>query len=111
MSWRFVLAQPVRNPGTIVRDETAAVQLVNPAVRELDPEGVSVGAAEALALTEQISALSHGTFVTVTGELKHDERVKLGGLEVKIGSLDVVSEALETPIAADSSLPVTEVLA
>ena len=88
----------------ILRDESGAVQLVNPATRELDPEGVSVGAAEALALTESISALTHGTFISVTGDLKHDERVKLGGLEVKIGSLDVVSEALETPIAADSSL-------
>lgn len=88
----------------ILRDETGAVQLVNPAVRELDPEGVSVGAAEALALTETISGLSHGTFVRVTGELKHDERVKLGGLEVKIGELDVVTAALETPIAADSGL-------
>jgi len=88
----------------ILRDESGAVQLVNPAVRELDAEGVSVGAAEAFALTESISALSHGTFVRVTGDLKHDERVKLGGLEVKIASLDVVTEALETPIAADSSL-------
>jgi nondiscriminating aspartyl-tRNA synthetase len=88
----------------ILRDESGAVQLVNPAVRELDPEGVSVGAAEAFALTEQISALGHGTFITVTGQLKHDERVKLGGLEVKLESLDVVTEAEETPIAADSSL-------
>ncbi|MDR6905428.1 aspartyl-tRNA synthetase [Agromyces sp. 3263] len=89
----------------ILRDESGAVQLVNPATRELDPEGVSVGAAEALATTETISALSHGSFITVTGELKHDERVKLGGIEVKIGSLDVVAEANpETPIAADSSL-------
>jgi len=89
----------------ILRDESGAVQLVNPATRELDPEGVSVGAAEALATTETISALSHGSFITVTGELKHDERVKLGGIEVKIGSLDVIAEANpETPIAADSSL-------
>jgi nondiscriminating aspartyl-tRNA synthetase len=89
----------------ILRDESGAVQLVNPATRELDPEGVSVGAAEALATTEAISALAHGSFISVTGELKHDERVKLGGLEVKIGSLDVVAEANpETPIAADSSL-------
>jgi len=88
----------------ILRDETGAVQLVNPAVRELDPEGVSVGAAEALALTETISGLSHGTFVRVTGDLKHDERVKLGGLEIKIGELDVVTAALEMPIAADSGL-------
>lgn len=88
----------------ILRDESGSAQLVNPAVRELDPEGVSVGAAEALATTEAISALSHGSFIRVTGELKHDERVKLGGLEVKLASLEVVSDALETPIAADSSL-------
>jgi len=89
----------------ILRDESGAVQLVNPATRELDPEGVSVGAAEALATTEAISALSHGSFIRVTGELKHDERVKLGGLEVKVGSLEVITEANpETPIAADSSL-------
>jgi nondiscriminating aspartyl-tRNA synthetase len=88
----------------ILRDESGSVQLVNPAVRELDPEGVSVGAAEALTTTEAISALSHGSFIRVTGELKHDERVKLGGLEVKIGALEVVAEALEPPIAADSSL-------
>ncbi len=89
----------------ILRDESGAVQLVNPATRELDPEGVSVGAAEALATTEAISALAHGSFIRVTGQLKHDERVKLGGLEVKVGSLEVVTEANpETPIAADSSL-------
>jgi aspartyl-tRNA synthetase len=87
----------------VLRDESGAVQLVNPAVRELiedDPES-----AGRLATTEAISALAHGSFLTVTGQLKHDERVKLGGLEVKIGSLDIVSESLpETPIAADSSL-------
>lgn len=87
----------------ILRDESGAVQLVNPATRELD-EGAAPEASAALALTETISGLSHGSFVRVTGELKHDERVKLGGLEVKIGTLDVVSEALEAPIAADSSL-------
>ncbi|HKH07324.1 MAG TPA: OB-fold nucleic acid binding domain-containing protein, partial [Agromyces sp.] len=96
----------------ILRDESGAVQLVNPATREL-PEPVEgsapagsadVAASARLALTEQISELGHGTFVHVTGELKHDERVKLGGLEVKVGSLEVVTEALETPIAADSSL-------
>ena len=93
----------------ILRDESGAVQLVNPATREL-PEPVEGGEADAaasarLATTESISALAHGSFLTVTGELKHDERVKLGGLEVKIGSLEVVAEANpETPIAADSSL-------
>ncbi|QTX03613.1 aspartate--tRNA(Asn) ligase [Agromyces archimandritae] len=88
----------------ILRDESGAVQLVNPAVREVDPETADAASADRFAVTEQISALGHGTFVKVTGELKHDERVKLGGLEVKIASLEVVSEALEPPIAADSSL-------
>ena len=97
----------------ILRDESGAVQLVNPATRELpEPvEGSTASTSSAdeasarLATTEQISALTHGSFISVTGELKHDERVKLGGLEVKIGSLEIVAEANpETPIAADSSL-------
>ncbi|TDN91866.1 aspartate--tRNA(Asn) ligase [Microbacterium sp. BK668] len=88
----------------ILRDETGAVQLVNPATRELG-EDAGPEASTALALTETISGLTTGTFLTVRGELKHDERVKLGGVEIKIGSLVVESSALpETPIAADSGL-------
>ncbi|MCW3493534.1 aspartate--tRNA(Asn) ligase [Microbacterium sp. SSM24] len=93
----------------ILRDETGAVQLVNPATRPVDPS-VAVEPAEpqdaaALALTDLISNLSTGSFLTVTGELKHDERVKLGGVEIKIGALDIAATALpETPIAADSGL-------
>jgi aspartyl-tRNA synthetase len=87
----------------ILRDETGAVQLVNPATRP-DPEKDDQDAA-ALALTEEISNLAHGTFLTVTGDLKHDERVKLGGIEIKISGLEVASAAHpETPIAADSSM-------
>src|SRR6478752_9591320 len=87
----------------ILRDETGAVQLVNPATRPAE-DGSEQDAA-ALALTETISALTTGTFLTVRGELKHDERVKLGGVEIKIGTLDVAAAALpETPIAADSGL-------
>ncbi|MFZ4893790.1 aspartate--tRNA(Asn) ligase [Plantibacter sp. Mn2098] len=87
----------------VLRDESGAVQLVNPATREVDPE--VEGSAERVATTEAISALANGSFITVTGELKHDERVKLGGIEVKLATLEIVGEALpETPIAADSSL-------
>ncbi|MBN9187296.1 MAG: aspartate--tRNA(Asn) ligase [Microbacterium sp.] len=87
----------------ILRDESGAVQLVNPATRPT--EGGSEQDAAALALTESISGLATGTFLTVTGELKHDERVKLGGVEIKVGALEVASPALpETPIAADSGL-------
>jgi len=87
----------------ILRDETGAVQLVNPATRPAE-DGSEQDAA-ALALTDLISNLSTGTFLTATGELKHDERVKLGGVEIKISGLEIAAAALpETPIAADSGL-------
>lgn len=88
----------------ILRDETGAVQLVNPATREL-ADDADAAAEASLALTNTISELATGTFLTVHGGLKHDERVKLGGVEIKIGSLDIAAAALpETPIAADSGL-------
>ncbi|WP_104196899.1 aspartate--tRNA(Asn) ligase [Cryobacterium sp. M15] len=83
----------------VLRDESGAVQLVNP--RTTDADGVVVADEPATS----ISGLAQGTFVTVTGQLKHDERVKLGGIEIKLSTLTVVSAAIpETPIAADSSL-------
>jgi len=83
----------------VLRDESGAVQLVNP--RTTDADGVVVADEPATS----ISGLAQGTFVTVTGQLKHDERVKLGGIEIKLDTLTVVSAAIpETPIAADSSL-------
>lgn len=76
----------------VLRDESGALQLVHPRSGDED------------ALADTISNLAHGTFLTVTGTLKHDERVKLGGLEVLIDTLDVVAAAIpETPIADDSS--------
>ena len=87
----------------ILRDESGSCQLVNPALREDDPEAGNQP--ERLELTESISALSHGSFVLIHGELKMDERVKLGGLEVKISSLEVTGAAEpEPPIADDSSV-------
>jgi len=77
----------------VLRDETGAVQLVHPR----DPEGDAVA--------DTISGLAQGTFLRVTGALKHDERVKLGGIEVKVDTLDVAGVAEpETPIADDSSV-------
>jgi len=84
----------------ILRDETGSVQVVNPATRESDGTNDA-----AVATTEAISGLTAGSFVKVTGQLKHDERVKLGGIEVKLSSLDVASLAFpEPPIADDSSI-------
>ncbi len=77
----------------VLRDESGAVQLVHPRLDEVDP------------LAEIISGLSLGTFLTATGELKHDERVKLGGVEVKLDGLEVAAAAIpETPIAEDSGI-------
>ena len=81
----------------VLRDESGAVQLVHPRT------DVEEGSAPD-PIAEQISALSTGSFVSVEGDLKKDERVKLGGLEVKIGALDVASQALDSPIADDSSI-------
>jgi aspartyl-tRNA synthetase len=87
----------------ILRDETGSLQLVNPATREGDEAAATNP--EALELTESISTLTHGSMLSVAGTLKHDERVKLGGLEVKIGSVDLASLSLpELPIAEDSSV-------
>ncbi|MGN6325655.1 aspartate--tRNA(Asn) ligase [Pseudolysinimonas sp.] len=81
----------------VLRDETGAVQLVHPRTDTGDdPQPDPVAAA--------ISALTTGAFVRVGGELKHDERVKLGGLEVRVGELEVAAPALDSPIAEDSSI-------
>lgn len=80
----------------VLRDESGAVQLVHPRT-DVDEPG-----SDPVATT--ISGLTNGTFLTVTGELKHDERVKLGGLEVKIETIDVAAAALDLPIADDSSI-------
>ena len=83
----------------VLRDESGAVQLVNP--RNVDADGAVI--ADEPATT--ISGLSQGTFVRATGELKHDERVKLGGIEIKLSTLEVETAAIpETPIAADSGI-------
>ena len=91
--WVEVVRDQKKVQFVVLRDESGAVQLVNPKA----PEPTSV--------SDTISALSQGTFLTATGELKHDERVKLGGVEIKLETLDVASLAIaETPIADDSSV-------
>jgi nondiscriminating aspartyl-tRNA synthetase len=87
----------------ILRDESGALQLVNPALREGD-DGADAQP-ERRSLTDSISSLTQGSMITVEGTLLHDERVKLGGLEVKTGSLDIASLAYpEPPIEEDSSV-------
>ncbi|MBO9577536.1 MAG: aspartate--tRNA(Asn) ligase [Microbacteriaceae bacterium] len=79
----------------VLRDESGAVQLVHPRAADGDADPIAA----------QVSELAQGTFLAVTGVLKHDERVKLGGVEVLIESIDVATAANpEPPIADDSSI-------
>ncbi len=90
----------------VLRDETGAVQLVNGGVlREPDPENPRSDIL--VPRTTTISELTHGTFITVTGELQHNERVKLGGVEIQIEEIETVSAALpDNPVADDSGIDV-----
>lgn len=98
----------------VLHDESGALQLVHPRALELGEShsdsatpAPSEPASEGRSndpVADTISALGHGSFLTVTGTLKHDERVKLGGIEVLIDTIEVVSEALESPIAEDTGV-------
>jgi len=82
----------------VLRDESGAVQLVHP--RNFNEDKTPADDP----IADIISGLAQGTFLTATGELKHDERVKLGGVEIKLDALVIAAEAIpETPIAEDSS--------
>jgi len=81
----------------VLRDESGATQLVHP--KAFGEDGTPLEDS----LADTISALTVGTFLTATGELKHDERVKLGGVEIKLDALSIVSDAAVSPIAEDSS--------
>jgi len=83
----------------VLRDESGAVQLVHPRAFAED------GTPEPDELASIISGLAQGTFLTTTGELKHDERVKLGGVEIKLDAIVIAGAAIpETPIADDSGV-------
>jgi aspartyl-tRNA synthetase len=77
----------------ILRDETGMAQLT---LGKDEPPSE---------LNEAVSALSPESAVTVTGEVVADERVKLGGLEVRLASLRVDSPAEpELPVTPESAL-------
>jgi nondiscriminating aspartyl-tRNA synthetase len=77
----------------IVRDETGLAQAVLP---KDEPPGE---------LNEAVSALTAESAVTITGSVVADERVNLGGLELRIEDLRVDSAAEpELPVAPDSAL-------
>jgi aspartyl-tRNA synthetase len=91
--WVQAVRDQKRMQFVILRDETGLAQAVLP--KEEPPSE----------LNEAISALTVESAVTVTGTVVADERVKLGGLELRIEGLTVESLAdPELPIAEDSAL-------
>jgi len=91
--WAQAVRDQKRVQFVIVRDETGMVQVV---LEKSDPPGE---------LSGEVSALTVESAVTVTGTVVADERVKLGGLELRLEELEVESPAEpELPIALDSAL-------
>ena len=91
--WVETLRDQKRIQFIIIRDESGSVQVTYPRPSEED------------SLADQVPALTHGSFVIVKGQLKHDERVKLGGIEILLEGLEVVSASLpDSPIAEDTSI-------
>jgi nondiscriminating aspartyl-tRNA synthetase len=91
--WVQTVRDQKRMQFLIVRDETGFAQSV---LAKEDPPSQ---------LNEAITALTAESAVTITGTVAADERVKLGGLELKLEGLEVDSLAEpEVPIAADSAL-------
>ncbi len=91
--WVETLRDQKRIQFIIIRDESGSVQLTYPRPADED------------ALADVVSSLTGGTFVEITGNLKHDERVKLNGVEILLSDLKVVSRSLpDSPIAEDTSI-------
>ena len=91
--WVNAVRNQKRMQFLIVRDETGLAQAV---VEAQDPPSE---------LNRAISTLTAESAVTVTGMVVADERVKLGGLELRVESLQVDSMAEpELPVAPDSAL-------
>jgi len=90
--WVETLRDQKRIQFVILRDETGSVQITYKR-EEVD------------ALADKISSLTTGSFVTVRGNLVHDERVKLGGIEIQLHELDITTLAEpQLPIAEDTSI-------
>jgi nondiscriminating aspartyl-tRNA synthetase len=91
--WVHALRDQKRVQFIVLRDETGLAQVV---LAKEDPPSE---------LNERVSALTVESAVTILGTVAADERVNLGGLELKLEELAVDSLAEpEVPIAADSAL-------
>jgi aspartyl/asparaginyl-tRNA synthetase len=91
--WVEKLRDQKRIQFIILRDESGDVQVTYPRPADED------------ALADKVSTITNGSFVWVKGRLVHDERVKLGGLEIQLDDLEIVTVSEpETPIADDTSI-------
>ena len=91
--WAQAIRDQKRMQFLILRDATGLAQAV--LAKEEEPSE----------LNSAISALTAESAVSVTGTVAADERVKLGGLELKLEEIVVESAAEpELPVAADSAL-------
>jgi aspartyl-tRNA synthetase len=91
--WVHALRDQKRMQFLVIRDESGLAQVVLP---KEDPPNE---------LNEAVSTLTAESAVTIVGTVVADERVKLGGLEVRLEELHVDSLAdPELPIAPDSAL-------
>jgi aspartyl/asparaginyl-tRNA synthetase len=91
--WVHAVRDQKRVQFVIVRDETGLAQVV---LEKADPPSE---------LNERVSALTAESAITLTGTVAADERVKLGGLEVRLEELEVDALAEpELPVTAGSAL-------
>jgi aspartyl-tRNA synthetase len=91
--WVHTVRDQKRMQFVIVRDESGLAQVV---LAQEEPPSE---------LNETISSLTAESAVSLTGTVVADERVKLGGLEIKLEALEVDSLAEpELPVAPDSAL-------
>jgi nondiscriminating aspartyl-tRNA synthetase len=91
--WVHTVRDQKRVQFLVIRDESGLAQVV--AAKEEPPS----------ALNEAVSALTAESAVTVVGTAVADDRVNLGGLEVRLEELQVDSLAdPELPVAPDSAL-------
>jgi nondiscriminating aspartyl-tRNA synthetase len=91
--WVNAVRDQKRMQFLILRDETGLAQV---ALEKRDPPSE---------LNLRVSELTAESAVTITGAVAADERVKLGGIEVRLESLEVDSPAEpELPVTAESAL-------
>jgi nondiscriminating aspartyl-tRNA synthetase len=91
--WVHAIRDQKRIQFVIVRDETGLAQVVLP--KQEPPTELNTA----------LAALTAESAVTITGTVVADERVNLGGLELRLEALSVDSLAEpEVPIAPDSAL-------